>query len=285
MRTRFGTYGLPSNGRRETYGINGKRAVCRLSGHAVGGFVRADHRLSRDLGGGAHRPIPFTLQMFAITFAIVVLSPKEAIAAITGYWLLGARWGCPCSRACAVESVFWPGRRAALWGYLFGAWRLPRCSLYAVRAAQGGRRQEMRRGACAEKARRGPTRGAPSCAASGWKIVAGVIFDGYRLRDAGASYMVVGQVDLATAFLTAVASRLWSIGPLQDRGRCHLRRRRPRRRAVRQSRRCLKSSEQMPVGPRKWSAARFAMPNLATLPFTLTGIAARHNGGRAGIYP
>ena len=30
-------------------------------------------------------PIPFTLQMFAITFAIVVLSPKEAIAAITGY--------------------------------------------------------------------------------------------------------------------------------------------------------------------------------------------------------
>ena len=35
-------------------------------------------------------PIPFTLQMFAITFAIVVLSPKEAIAAITGYLLLGA---------------------------------------------------------------------------------------------------------------------------------------------------------------------------------------------------
>ena len=32
-------------------------------------------------------PIPFTLQMFAITFAIVVLSPKEAIAAITGYLL------------------------------------------------------------------------------------------------------------------------------------------------------------------------------------------------------
>ena len=30
-------------------------------------------------------PIPFTLQMFAITFAIVVLSPKEAIAAITGF--------------------------------------------------------------------------------------------------------------------------------------------------------------------------------------------------------
>uniref|UniRef100_UPI003AF5716C biotin transporter BioY n=1 Tax=Adlercreutzia equolifaciens TaxID=446660 RepID=UPI003AF5716C len=33
-------------------------------------------------------PIPFTLQMFAITFAIVVLSPKEAIASITCYLLL-----------------------------------------------------------------------------------------------------------------------------------------------------------------------------------------------------
>ncbi len=35
-------------------------------------------------------PIPFTLQMFAVTFAVVVLSPKEAIASIAGYLLLGA---------------------------------------------------------------------------------------------------------------------------------------------------------------------------------------------------
>ena len=72
-------------------------------------------------------PIPFTLQMFAITFAIVVLSPKEAIAAITGYLLLGAvgvpvfsgmRGGigvlagptrCFCTR-CARGSV-WPAAR------------------------------------------------------------------------------------------------------------------------------------------------------------------------------
>lgn len=35
-------------------------------------------------------PVPFTLQMFAITFAIVMLSPKECIAAIVLYLALGA---------------------------------------------------------------------------------------------------------------------------------------------------------------------------------------------------
>lgn len=35
-------------------------------------------------------PIPFTLQMFAVTFAIIVLEPKQAIAAIAGYLVLGA---------------------------------------------------------------------------------------------------------------------------------------------------------------------------------------------------
>ena len=35
-------------------------------------------------------PVPFTLQMFAITFAIVMLSPKECMAAIVLYLALGA---------------------------------------------------------------------------------------------------------------------------------------------------------------------------------------------------
>lgn len=35
-------------------------------------------------------PVPFTLQMLSITFVICILSPKEAIAAIYGYELLGA---------------------------------------------------------------------------------------------------------------------------------------------------------------------------------------------------
>ena len=34
-------------------------------------------------------PVPFTLQMFAVTFAIIVLTPKQALAAIAGYLALG----------------------------------------------------------------------------------------------------------------------------------------------------------------------------------------------------
>ena len=35
-------------------------------------------------------PVPFTLQMFAVTLAILVLTPKQAIGAIAGYLALGA---------------------------------------------------------------------------------------------------------------------------------------------------------------------------------------------------
>ena len=35
-------------------------------------------------------PVPFTLQMFAVTFALLILKPKQAIAAIAGYLALGA---------------------------------------------------------------------------------------------------------------------------------------------------------------------------------------------------
>ena len=35
-------------------------------------------------------PIPFTLQIFAVAFAILVLPPKQCMAAVGGYLLLGA---------------------------------------------------------------------------------------------------------------------------------------------------------------------------------------------------
>lgn len=35
-------------------------------------------------------PVPITLQIFAVAFAIMLLSPKEAIAAVYCYELLGA---------------------------------------------------------------------------------------------------------------------------------------------------------------------------------------------------
>ena len=65
-------------------------------------------------------PIPFTLQMFAVTFAIVVLSPKEAIAAITGYLLLGAVGVPVFSGMRGGIGVLAGPTGGFLWGYLFG---------------------------------------------------------------------------------------------------------------------------------------------------------------------
>ena len=57
-------------------------------------------------------PVPFTLQIFAVTFMVLVLQPKEAVAAITAYLVLGA-----------VGVPVFSGMRGGigvLWGYLLG---------------------------------------------------------------------------------------------------------------------------------------------------------------------
>ena len=81
-------------------------------------------------------PIPFTLQMFAITFAIVVLSPKEAIAAITGYLLLGAVGVPVFSGMRGGIGVLAGPTGGFLWGYLFGV-AAAVLFLYAVRTKLG----------------------------------------------------------------------------------------------------------------------------------------------------
>ena len=65
-------------------------------------------------------PIPFTLQMFAVTFAVVVLQPKEAIAAITGYLLLGAVGVPVFSGMRGGIGVLAGPTGGFLWGYLLG---------------------------------------------------------------------------------------------------------------------------------------------------------------------
>ena len=65
-------------------------------------------------------PVPFTLQMFAITFAIVVLRPKEAIAAIAGYLLLGAVGVPVFSGMRGGLGVLAGPTGGFLWGYLLG---------------------------------------------------------------------------------------------------------------------------------------------------------------------
>ena len=65
-------------------------------------------------------PIPFTLQMFAVTFAILVLTPKQAIAAIAGYLALGAIGVPVFSGMRGGIGVLMGPTGGFLWGYLLG---------------------------------------------------------------------------------------------------------------------------------------------------------------------
>lgn len=65
-------------------------------------------------------PIPFTLQNFAISFIVLALKPKEAIAAIAGYLLLGAI-GLPVFAGFTGGIGKFLGPTGGfLWGYLVG---------------------------------------------------------------------------------------------------------------------------------------------------------------------
>ena len=151
-------------------------------------------------------PIPFTLQMFAITFAIVVLSPKEAIAAITGYLLLGAVGVPVFSGMRGGIGVLAGPTGGFLWGYLFGV-AAAVLFLYAVRTKLGvaGGKNAPRLTRAEKAALTRAQRAGAFLRSFGVEIVAGVIFTAIAYACGCAQYMVVGQVDLATAFLVAVA--------------------------------------------------------------------------------
>lgn len=65
-------------------------------------------------------PIPFTLQMFAVTFALLVLTPKQAVAAIAGYLALGAIGVPVFSGMRGGVGVLMGPTGGFLWGYLLG---------------------------------------------------------------------------------------------------------------------------------------------------------------------
>lgn len=65
-------------------------------------------------------PVPFTLQMFAVTFAILVLAPKQAIGAIAGYLALGAIGAPVFSGMRGGIGVLMGPTGGFLWGYLIG---------------------------------------------------------------------------------------------------------------------------------------------------------------------
>ena len=65
-------------------------------------------------------PVPFTLQMFAVTFAILVLAPKQAIGAIAGYLALGAIGVPVFSGMRGGIGVLLGPTGGFLWGYFIG---------------------------------------------------------------------------------------------------------------------------------------------------------------------
>lgn len=66
-------------------------------------------------------PISFTLQIFAVAFAVLVLSPAECIAAVAGYLLLGAVGVPVFSNMRGGVGVLAGASGGFLWGFLLGA--------------------------------------------------------------------------------------------------------------------------------------------------------------------
>lgn len=127
-------------------------------------------------------PVPFTLQMFALVFAIVVLSPKECVCAVAGYLALGAV-GLPVFSGMRGGIGVLAGPTGGfLWGYLFGA-AAASLLLYVVRARAGKRKRAL---ALVE-------------------VAAGVLFTAVSYLCGWAQFMAVAGVSAQAAFATAIA--------------------------------------------------------------------------------
>lgn len=123
-------------------------------------------------------PVPFTLQMFAITFAIVVLTPRQAIAAIAGYLALGAIGVPVFSGMRGGIAVLMGYTGGFLWGYIFGvALAVGLLTLFRSRGIDNF-------GTC---------------------VLAGIVFTAVAYLCGWAQYMVVANVGPAASFAVTVA--------------------------------------------------------------------------------
>lgn len=147
-------------------------------------------------------PIPFTLQMFAVTFAIVVLKPQEAIAAIAGYLLLGAIGVPVFSGMRGGVGVLAGPTGGFLWGYLFGV-------AAAVLLLMVVRSRSARREAQADPASAAALTGMQKVLGflrvAGIEIVAGILFTTISYLCGWAQYMAVAGVGPEAAFLACIA--------------------------------------------------------------------------------
>lgn len=142
-------------------------------------------------------PVPVTLQMFAITFAIVLLSPKESVAAIVCYLAMGAV-GIPVFSGMRGGIGVLAGPTGGfLWGFLPGV-AAAALLLWVVRghvSAADARAQ-------AKAAGEGAVAWVRAFSA---EIVAGLLFTAISYACGWAQYMAVAGVGPLEAFAVCIA--------------------------------------------------------------------------------
>ena len=151
-------------------------------------------------------PVPVTLQMFAITFAIVVLSPKEAIAAIVCYLALGAVGVPVFSGMRGGIGVLAGPTGGFLWGYLFGV-AAAVLLLHVVRSRTSWEvsRKQAALDPAAEAALSPVQKFVRFVRISGVEIAAGVLFTAISYLCGWAQFMPVMGVGPEAAFLACIA--------------------------------------------------------------------------------
>lgn len=131
-------------------------------------------------------PVPFTLQIFAVAFMVLVLQPKEAVAAITAYLVLGAVGVPVFSGMRGGIGVLAGATGGFLWGYLLGV----------------GLAVAVRFGLKAVLARDGQAKGARAFAID---FLTGLVFLAVAYVCGWAQLMAVASMTPAAAFAAGVA--------------------------------------------------------------------------------
>lgn len=152
-------------------------------------------------------PIPVTLQMFAFTFAIVLLSPKECLSAVAGYLVLGAIGVPVFSGMRGGVGVLMGPTGGFLWGYLFGA--AAGAALLYVYRKRTGQRALTEKAAAQEALSLEDTafgnRVIAFFKAFGVEVLAGVLFTLVSYVCGWGQYQVVAHADALQAFMVCIA--------------------------------------------------------------------------------
>lgn len=151
-------------------------------------------------------PVPFTLQMFAVTFAIVLLTPAQALAAISGYLLLGAV-GLPVFSGMRGGIGVLAGPTGGfLWGYLLGvAAAVFLLHLVRTRTSWGDGRGAVAASPAEAAALTPAQRVGRFLRMYGVEVVAGVVFTAIAYACGCVQYAAVAGVSLEAAFMVACA--------------------------------------------------------------------------------